>query len=81
MTTPAYEHCLNPACQREQACQSEAFCIADAEKDIWNEAIEAVAKVAEQTMWLEPHERTEYGEGSHVAAEEIACRARALKRQ
>ena len=27
--------------KRAQACQSEAFCIADVEKDIWNEAIEA----------------------------------------
>ena len=46
MTRPVYERCLNPACQREQACQSEAFCIADAEKDIWNEAIEAAIEEA-----------------------------------
>ena len=42
MTRPVYERCFNPTCQREQACQSEAFCIADADKDIFNEAADLI---------------------------------------
>ena len=36
-----YERCLNPACKRFEECRAPSCCIADAEKDIWNEAIEA----------------------------------------
>ena len=69
MTRPVYERCLNPHCQREQACQSEAFCIADAEKDIWNEALETAAQ-----------NFREY-DAEYLTPQEIRDSLRALKRQ
>ena len=40
--------------------------------------LEAAVAEAEGTMWLKPNERTEYGHGSHSAAETIVSKIRDL---
>ena len=74
---PVYERCLNPACKRFEECRTPSCCIADAEKDIWNEAIEEAEKIA--CDWARSHAGVNLDK--RASGLSIADFIRALKRQ
>ena len=87
MTRPVYERC-EPFCEEKGACQHPSGCLADAEKDIWNEAIEAaiepVAEFEKACREQSDNEPIEYAilwKGMAVSMKEMQQAIRALKRQ